>query len=295
LRKIAVIDKNPQAHFTQWRAIPDPKKFFHNNASLVQDIKDYNPDLIFINKGVKFTNIIVAIADYKSVYFYGDYYRPVAEYVKAYAKACDVVLLTNKNRQFWSQLENDNIFFVHQGVDVKYFHPVSCEKKHDIVFAANYFGPKFIGSDIRLEFARHIKSMPYKTLIVGNGWPKDIEAIPRQGVLELNNTLNESRLTAGMSHFIDVPYYTSNRLYQCMATGVPHIAWHCPGVENIFNKGYIANINTYEKFDSVVEKLLCNHELRLNIGMQQFSEIRNHHTIFDFWQQVERILDKLWK
>lgn len=295
MRKVAVIDKNPQAHFTQWRAIPDPKKFFHNDTALVKDIKKYDPDLIFINKGLRFTNIIEAIRGYRSVYFYGDYYRPAAEYVRAYAKACDVVLLTNKDRDFWSQLENDNIFFVSQGVDVQYFKPVNCEKNCDIVFAANYLGPKFIGSDIRLKFARHIKSLPYKTKIVGNGWPEDIGALPRQGVIELNMTINQSRLTAGMSHFVDVPYYTSNRLYQSMATGVPHIAWHSPGVSKIFNNGYIANIDSYDKFDCAVETLLSNDALRLNVGMRQFSEIRNHHTIFHFWQRVERILKQVWK
>ena len=56
MRKLAIIDKNPQAHLTQWKAAPDPKKFFHRDGTLVTDINSYNPDIIFINKGNTFTN-----------------------------------------------------------------------------------------------------------------------------------------------------------------------------------------------------------------------------------------------
>ena len=59
--KLAIIDKNPNAHFTQWRAAPDPKRFFHRDSTLIQDIKNYNPDVIFINKAASFTNTIKAI------------------------------------------------------------------------------------------------------------------------------------------------------------------------------------------------------------------------------------------
>jgi spore maturation protein CgeB len=204
------------------------------------------------------------------------------------------VLLTNKEREFWKQLDNKNIFFVSQGVDTDIFKPVCTKKEYDIVFAANYLGTKFLGSDIRLEFARHIKAMGYETLIVGNGWPDDVGTVPRQGMHDINMTMNKSKITVGMSHFVDVPYYTSNRLYQAMATGVPHVAWHSPGVDKIFNQGYIKNINSYERFDHVVKKLLENVELRLNIGMKQFFEIKNHHTIFHFWEKVEAILERVY-
>jgi hypothetical protein len=291
LRKIAVIDKNPDARFTQWRAISDPKKFFHNDNTLIEDIITYNPDLVFINKGNTFKNIFPAVTGRKTIYFYGDYYRPIPGYVQYYGSLCDFVILTNKDKQVWKSIDNKNIYFVSQGVDIDLFYPICTTKQYDIIFAANYLGPKFLGSDIRLEFARFIKNLPYKTAIIGNGWPLDIEALPRQGVIQLNRTINESRLTVGMSHFVDVPYYTSNRLYQCMATGVPHIAWASPRVKSLFRQGYI-EVDSYEKLGLCIKKLLENHELRLDYGMKQFFEVRNHHTIFHFWEKVEAILEK---
>jgi hypothetical protein len=291
-RKLAIIDKNPDAKFTQWRAAAEPKKFFHKDNSLATDIKKYDPDFIFINKGNTFKNIPSAIAGKKSIYFYGDYYRPIPKYVPYYSSLCSAVVLTNKDRALWRSLGNKNIYFASQGVDVEIFKPVCMKKKYDVIFAGNYYGTKFLGSDIRLEFARYIKNLPYKTEIIGDGWPLDIDALPRQGMADLNQSINASMLTAGMSHFIDVPFYTSNRLYQSMATGVPHIAWHSPKVRSIFRHGYL-EVSSYKQMSIFIKKLLKHHEMRLNIGMRQFSEIRNYHTIFDFWNKIEKIMKDL--
>jgi spore maturation protein CgeB len=293
MRKLAIIDKNPDAKFTQWRAAPEPKKFFHKDNSLVSDIKKYDPDFIFINKGNIFSNIPVAVNSYKSIYFYGDFYKPIPEFVRNYASICTATVLTNKDQQLWKSLGSKNIHFVSQGADTDIFKPVKCDKKYDIVFTGNYYGTKFCGSDIRLKLVRYIACMGYDFKVVGDGWPPDVDSLPRQGAKDLNKTINQAWLTIGMSHFVDVPYYTSNRLYQSMATGVPHIAWYSPGVKELFKHGYL-EVKTYSELNSLVHWMLTNTKrLAVGTGKIQKHEILKRHTIFHFWNKIEAIMESL--
>lgn len=294
MRKLAIIDKNPNAHLTQWRAAPEPKKFFHNPRTLANDVRKYNPDYIFINKGNTFPleEIQAAIWGYRSVYFYGDYYRPIPNYVMELAKICSAVVLTNKDKGLWGSLGNDRIYFVSQGADTEIFKPVKLNTKYAVVFPGNYYGTKFLGSDIRLKLVRWIQKAGYNFLAVGNGWPEDVNSIPRQPVHKLNTIINQSKITVGMSHFVDVPCYTSNRLYQCMATGVPHIAWYSPGVKDLFSQGY-REVNSYSELHELMLGLLLNGKARLEMGTAQYSEIHLHHTIFHVWENIEKIMEAL--
>ena len=293
--KLAIIDKNPDARFTQWRAAPNPKKFFHRDSTLVQDIKNYNPNVIFINKAASFTNIIKAIKNYKSAYFYGDWYQPIANYVKLHAKAADVVLFTNNDpaiRYELKMLGQKNVHFVSQGVDIELFKPLHVDKKYDIVFPGNYFGTKFCGSELRLNLVRHLIDSNYNVTVIGDGWPKDINALPRQGVIKLNKTLNQARVSVGISHFVDVPLYTSNRLYQCMATGTPHISWHSPKIKSLFKLGYL-EVSSYKELDENLEELLASRAKRKFVGAVQVSEIKQRHTIFHAWNRIQKILERI--
>jgi hypothetical protein len=292
LRKLAIIDKNPDAKYTQWRAAPNPKKFFHRDSCLVPDIKKYKPNFIFINKGNTFQNIETAILGYKSLYFYGDYYQPIPNYVRHYGAMCSVVLLTNKNKDVWRSIKNKNIFFISQGVDIDIFKPIQIEKKYDIVFGGNYHGTKFCGSNIRLQFVRRVKQFGLNFKVIGDGWPDDIKAIQKQGVHDYNKTMNQAQITIGMSHFVNVPYYTSNRLYQCMATGVPHIAWYSPGIKNLFKQGYL-EIGACDQLKVLVDTFLSSPAMSKETGRKQRDEIVKRHTIFHSWTQIEKIMGSL--
>jgi hypothetical protein len=300
MRKLAIIDKNTQAQNTQWKAAPDPKNFFLISGSSVAKIKKYDPDIVFINKGFEPTTIKSIINGYKSIYFYGDYYTPIPTYVKQIAGMCDAVVLTNKDKALWRELKagygQKNIHFASMGADTDTMQPVLCKKKYDVLFVANYFGSSFCGSDIRLEFATKLKERFKDSFtIVGNGWPQHFNALPKHGGPSINKTINESKLTVGMSHFINVPYYTSNRIYQSMATGIPHIAWYSPGVKNIFKKGYI-EVSSYGQLFKTIKKFLHDPYLRSKVGLDQYFEIKQRHTIYHFWDKIEKIIKELkWR
>jgi len=298
MRKLAIVDRNPLARHSQWRAAPDPKKFFYKSATLIHDLASYKPDVVFINKGHVFKTLKEAVRKFKSVYFYGDWYTPLPAYVMQNALFCDAVIFTNKDPELWRQLRRagqKNVHFVSQGADIEVFKPLENEpKKYDLVFPANYLGPKFCGSDLRMTFVRNLFEKGYDLKVVGNGWPADINAMPRQGMIELNKTLNQAKMSVGISHFINVPFYTSNRIYQCMATGTPHITWTFPGIDTIFRNASYLSVQSYDRLYETIDVLLNRPDFRRIFGALQSEEIKCHHTIFDTWKNIEKILKTLY-
>jgi spore maturation protein CgeB len=295
--KIAIIDKNPNAHLTQWRAAGKFAKYFTIKPSLKNEIEKYNPDIVFINKGYDTQLIAPAIKSYKSIYFYGDFYRPIPNYVRDFARICNAVVLTNKDPVIWYDIKKNcgqkNIHFVSQGADPEIFnHIPNTQKTIDILFPANYIGNNFCGSERRLKFVRFLQKQFEGFAVIGSGWPKDIRCLSRKGGPALNEIINQSKITVGMNHFINVPFYTSNRIYQCMATGTPHIAWYSAKVNKLFKRGYI-EVKNYSEFTRAIKKLLDHPAMRIDIGTDQFCEIINHHTIFHTWSKIEKIMESL--
>ena len=173
-------------------------------------------------------------------------------------------------------------------MDTDVFKPLPDEdKKYEILFGGSFFRDAFPKDRIRL--IRHLKDKGYNIQVVGDGWPEDIEAIPRKGVIEYNRMMNQSRVTIGMSHFNDVAYYTSNRLYQAMATGVPHISWHAPFIADRFEEGYL-EVKSYDEIKKILDFLLSSEFWRKTVGNCQHREILNNHTLLHAWQRMKAII-----
>lgn len=71
-----------------------------------------------------------------------------------------------------------------------------------------------------------------------------------------------------------------------MAVGVPHIAWDCQGIKELFDEGYIG-VNSIEEMYQVIKKLIDNKNLRDHVGMLQRNQIIKHHTFKHAWQRIE--------
>jgi spore maturation protein CgeB len=228
---------------------------------------------------------------------YTDFRRPVPNFVKEFATVCDAVTLVHKEKQIRRQIRKEcnqkNIHFIDIGANTDIYKPIVCNKKYDILFAANYLGETFHGSAKRLEFIHRLKDQFKDSFnVIGNGWPKDVNAMPKLPPRDLNTVINKSKITVGMSHFLDAPFYTSARLFQQMATGVPHIAWHSPRVKELFKQGYL-EVSNYQDLFALIKKLLSDDNLRLSVGIRQFTEIRNNHSPKNFWDQLKKISDTI--
>lgn len=296
--KIAFINRTVQAQLTQW-GVESPtcqKKFLHNMETLQGDLKEFAPDCVFMNKGstISYEIIRLAIKPYKSVYFLGDYRNPFPRWAYAYATLFDMVLFTWEDTKIWNSIREmgqKNIFCVHQGISPKVFKPLPdvMSKKFDVTFGGGYYGDNFSNAAERLKTIKFLNER-YNLQVIGDGWPSYIPSIPRVNHHELNKIHNQSKVTVGIHNRIfgkyGVKYGTSNRLYQCMAIGVPHITQYSPEVSKLFDMGYM-DWKTRDELAQKIDALLPDTELRHVIGKIQRHQIKKYHTTLHAWLRIE--------
>ncbi len=284
-------------HKKYWSIVPEPRKFLRPQKITVQDIRKFNPDFIIIHahcsmdRGVRNT-----LSKYKSFYIFTDYRRTLPHYVKDYARSCTAIGVVHKDKSIWQDIKIDckqkNIFFIDVGANTDIYKPIKCKKKYDILFAASGYGG-FPASKKRIELITKLKNhFGNRFHLIGKGWRKEFDAMSYQPPPKLNETINQTKVTVGMSNFLDVPYYTSARLFQHMATGVPHIAWHTPGVKNLFNDGYL-EVSNYNDLFFMIKTLLSDQKIRKNVGKRQFLEIKNYHTASHLFNYMKKILENI--
>jgi hypothetical protein len=316
--KIAFIDKNPNASSAQFGVHKDSKFFNNTNQYLLYDVADFNPDVVFINKGNKFRSedLMSLMQDRFSVYFYGDYRgTEIPYYAKKLAEIANLFLPTWYNEKIFKNLNQKNIRVVHQGTDVNTFRPLpDIEKKYTVAFVANYFDEEtryrmsegefgyrkdlsevLPESELRLEVAiKLVEKYGKEFVIAGTGWEKYLQnkctLLGKTNHEETNLVYNQSLCSIGISHYLNVDYMTSNRLFQAMASGTPHIAWHSPKVDELFDDSYLET-------DSVVQLLsLVGHFVKypieaLSYGVSQRNCILERHTLEKAWDRILKIIE----
>jgi len=296
--KIAFIDKTIHAQHAQF-SVPSPtceKKFFHNIPSLKLDLKKYKPDVVFINKGstLNYEEVRLAVKPYFSVYFLGDYRNPFPAWATAYATTCNMVLFTWEDPEIYKDLKTmgqKNVFCIHQGTNPNVFKPIDGSPKiYQAMFGGNFYGVNFSNAAERLKNVRFLNTH-YNFQVVGAGWPDDVKAIPRKNHPRLNKLLNQSHTTIGIHnrlfHRWGVRYGTSNRLFQCMAIGIPHIAQQSPGISELFDDCYLEWIDRKD-LQRKLDWLLSNPSEAEKLGQRQREYIINNHTVYHAWMRMER-------
>lgn len=295
--RIAFIDKTANAQHAQF-GVKSPtceKKFFHNISSLKIDLKNYKPDAVFINKGstLNYEEVRLAIKPYFSVYFLGDYRNPFPAWAAAYATTCNMVLFTWKDPNIYSELKSmgqRNIFCIHQGINPDVFRPLpGSPKVYQVAFGGNFHGINFSNAAERLKNVRFL-NQHYNFQVIGGGWPSDVGALPRKNHPSLNRILNQAHITVGIHnrlfHKYGVKYGTSNRLFQCMAIGIPHVAQQSPGIHELFDDSYIEWVDRKDLLRKIDWLLSCP-DIAREVGQKQRECIINNHTTIHAWMRME--------
>jgi hypothetical protein len=286
--KIALIDKNPKTQF----AIGHDHPVFTNLSSLSEDLNNYKPDWVFISIKHGMDQIRNAIKNTKAAYIYADYTDPLPPFTIQLSQMSDITLTTWKNPKLWKHLKNPHVG--KRATDSNQFYPIPEIKPiHDVVFAGNNFGGK-----PRMEVMEFLNKH-FDLFIVGGGWPPKFKQHGRQSksYVELNRLLNTGKITVGAFNLIDkaktgVSYYTSNRPFQNMAIGRPHITPHSPGVEEYFEKGYLDYDNLSSLRIQIETLLLASQEQRDEIGKIQREEIVTRHNYIHAWEHMRGIIEK---
>lgn len=303
--KIAFIDRTSQAYLGQWGIHSDTaiKKFFHNMDTLKSELSKFRPDCVFINKGstLNYEAVRLAITPYKSVYFLGDYRDPFPRWGYAYSTLCDMVLFTWKDVKIWKSINamgQKNIHCVHQGTNTDVFSPLpDIEKTADVSFGGGFYGDNFSDAKERLATVKMLQDK-YDCQIAGDGWPSYIDAVPRLNHPKLNKFHNQARVTVGIHNRIfgryGIKHATSNRLYQCMSIGIPHIAQYSPGVGSRLGESYL-DWETHDDLREKIDHLLENPQVAEKIGEQQRKQIVENHTTAIAWKGMEDTIRKCLK
>ena len=285
---VALIDKNPKTQF----AIGHNYPVFTNLQSLKQDIADYAPDWVFIFIKYGMDQIREAIKNTKAAYIFADYRNPLPEFALQLSHMSDITVTSWKQPSLWKTLKNPHV--IRRATDPNKFKPLPEIKPiYDVVFAGNNVGGK-----PRMKVLEFLYKN-FNLYIVGAGWPKKFNQLGRKtgSYVSLNKHLNEGKVTVDIFNRTDmvkegVSYYTSNRPYQNMAVGRPHLQPYVPGVQEFFEKGYL-DYKDLDQLKTQIEILLStSQEKRDEIGRVQRNEIVTRHTYAHAWAYMENIIEK---
>ena len=298
--KIVYLDKHKNANKAQHRVAGSNLKFVSNHNSVIGILQKIKPDLVFVNKGDSFNDINLikyVTSNYRTAYWFGDWRINMPEFMYNWAQHSAVVFFNAYDPGLWKELKSrgqENVFVIHQGIDPTVFKPLNNIKKiYDVGFGGHNYSGAFPNSKLRIQILRDLKAHGFNVAVVGRSWPADMNPIETKKPAELNEFYNQCRTTIGISHFTDIKYSVSNRLYQCMATGVPHINWHSPGLEKLFDDGYIGT-NSYIQMIEKIHQFIDDKYLRNKIGKIQRKQILKYHTLEHAWQRIENNIKKVF-
>jgi len=296
-KKIAFLNQNKQGSQGQFSVYHGPKQFFNHDN--LEDIETFDPDIIFIQKGNGFNLKILQtfFKDRKTVHWYGDYRKPFEEFTEQLIQMCDLNLFTWREPSVFEEIKrkyNKDILFVTQGMNPEMFYPMKdIEKIYDVSFAGNYYGRDFGESHVRIEMIEYLRGHDINLCVAGQGYPKDFDTIGRKGYDKLNKIYNQSKVTIGLSNADfksrGVEYATSDRLWHCMAVGVPHINYRCLKIEELFDDGYL-QADSFEEMKDMILALLDDPQERDRIGRIQREQILKYNTHEKAWQRIENII-----
>ena len=285
--KVALIDKNPKTQF----AIGHNYPVFTNLRTLEQDIKNFAPDWVFISIKHGMDIIRRAIRNTKAAYIYADYPHPLQSFTLELSHMSNITLTSWKHPVYWQSLKNPHM--VQRATSVEQFYPIPDIKPiYDVVFAGNYNG-----GEPRLKVLNFLHKH-FNLYIIGSGWDKKFNQYGKrsENYDKLNQVLNSGKTTVDIFNSIDMledgaTHYTSNRPYQNMAVGRPHIQPYLPGIREFFKKGYLE----YKSLDNLaygINRLLeMTQSERDLIGRVQRNEIVTRHTFAHAWKYMEKLIE----
>jgi hypothetical protein len=286
--KVALIDKNPKTQF----AVGNNYPVFTGMATLSKDIEEYKPDWVFISIKHGMEQIRDAIKNTKAAYIYADYNNPLPRFATILSSMSDITVTSWKHPELWRKLKNPHV--IRRGTDTDLFFPLPDVKPiYDVVFAGNNIGGK-----PRLKVLNFLRQH-FNLYIIGAGWDKKFNQLGQKAInyKHLNELLNLGKTTVDIFNLYDIigdgaSHYTSNRPYQNMAVGRPHIQPYVPGVEEFFKNGYL-NYKSLDNLEYGINRLLeMTQSERDLIGIVQRKEIVTRHTLAHSWKYMEKLIER---
>jgi len=283
---IAVLYKNPLGHLTQWGAFMD-RVFIYDPSDAVDRVSRVKPDWLFVNKGFD-EGVVEALVKqgFPLCYFYGDYRHSLGRAFYWHASVASVVLTT------WFR-EDISSTVVRQGIDPLMWYPIyESPEVYDVGFCGNWGG-----GSLRIRVLEAL-SRDFKLLVIGSGWSSRLPnatCVGHKDPPSANKYLSLCRTTVGAFNFEDLSnlrYYTSNRLYQCMATGKVYVGPFTKDLHKYFSpRDAYMDYSGYADLKTKLKYLLgLPKKKRLELGRAQHDWVMRDNTIRHACRRIEEVL-----
>lgn len=275
-------------------------------SKLVITATKKNYDIIFINKAELIdpniiTQIKVHCPDTLIIYWYGDQ-RGIAvpEFAKLGAVA-DIMLVSNSDKNQFEQYKKlgvKKIMAHHTGTDTDVFKPIQAiqqtEEHYDAIFLGSNYNVRFPESITRKKMIKRINNN-FKLIVYGNNWPN---YLARGGLVYKDAyavAVSNAKITLGINAYNNINGYTSNRMWNCLACGKPHLACYYDGIENMFeNWKHLIWFKDSDEALKIIKKLLKDKKMREEIGMNGRQYVVNKHSYLCRAEEIKNIY-KEWK
>jgi spore maturation protein CgeB len=258
------------------------------NKGIDEIVHDYKPDIVFINNGngIKTStidNIKKDMVKTKIFLWYGDQRGGAIESVAKIGAACDALLLNNHHRSQWNdyyKLGVKKIYEHHSASDTSIFAPITTENDecYDVAFFGGNYGTKFPESENRLKLIKRLHNK-FNLIVYGLNWPNYFNRGGRVYREHFSKAVARAKITIGINAFNNIAGYTSNRAWNCMACGKPHVMWYYLDAESMFKNW--DNVIWFKDIDDsvkIIKELINDKDTRTSIGDSGRKHIIENHT-----------------
>ena len=174
------------------------------------------------------------------------------------------------------------------------FFTSPCESDGSIIFCGHNYDC-FPGSEERRRLVGALKqAFPERMRIYGGGWEDEVQSDSRLPWELQPSVYRRAVCTVGINNYNDRDGYFSDRQFICMASGVPHVCRHVPGIEDFLEPGKeVLTFITQEEAVSQVQWVIDHPTEAAALGRAGKERVRREHTWEARLTQYEGYLEGL--
>jgi len=248
-------------------------------------LKDFKPDIVFVNKGEKFKAINIKLLkqrypDPKWLLFYGDHLITIPDFLKENVKMYDAVLVETDDDEYCGKLYDagaKDVFYHHSATDLSTFQKHSdIPEVSDVAFFGNNYST-FELSQMREDMIKAIMKSDFKLELYGaSTWWGQCKGL-RWGE-DYSKAASRSKIILGISTTAKMNKFASNRVWNSMAAGF-HLLHYFKGIEEIFvNHQHLVWFHDIVEMLDLIDYYTKHESERQRIYSRGLALIKTTHT-----------------
>ncbi len=245
-------------------------------------------DIVFINKAELVSPAVIAQIKKKApealiLYWYGDQRGKALPEIAAMGREADALLINNSDKnQFFQYYDMgvEKIFTHHTATDLDTFKYLHGTEEFDAVFIGSNYNDRFPDSMTRLRLMKRATEKN-NMILYGNNWPNHFQRGGQVYGKDFSVAVARSKMTLGINAYNNICGYTSNRTWNSLACGRPHLVYYYLGIEEMFdNYKHLIWFKNISEALKIIKELKKDEVLRNEIGRNGRDLIAEKHTYY---------------